>query len=361
MKENAAIGSWQFAILLFLSRMMQFFLAAPSAENMPGGVTAAIWLAVSAVTTVAVLVPAYLLGRKHQHKDFAKIAYEKGKVTGHFVSAVFALFALGALVQTVCAFSYFLASTAYPETSPGLFIVFTILVGGYGAAMGYEPTARFGGIVLAVFVIVGVAATVLLAPGAMWEYLRPPVYDSAQTQTRLWVRFTFGNLELAVLVYMLSIVKEKKNSVFFKWSAMALLAMEGTVILTTVVLGDYALTQRFPFYGTSRMVQGRLFEQLDLLIVFLWVFLAVVRIALYLGVMGKALAFFLPEKAKKFSTVIGMALTAVAAGICNLLPTALTKLNILYFAGGPVIITVIVLPLVLLILPGKGDHAHENH
>lgn len=43
MKGESAISSWQLAVLLFLSRVMQFFLAAPQNEQ-PGALTAALLL-----------------------------------------------------------------------------------------------------------------------------------------------------------------------------------------------------------------------------------------------------------------------------------------------------------------------------
>ena len=45
MKGESAISSWQLAVLLFLSRVMQFFLAAPQKEQ-PGALTAALLLPV---------------------------------------------------------------------------------------------------------------------------------------------------------------------------------------------------------------------------------------------------------------------------------------------------------------------------
>ena len=61
-------------------------------------------------------------------------------------------------------------------------------------------------------------------------------------------------------------------------------------------LGDYAKSQRFPFYTVTKIAEVSIFQRLDSLHVALWVFMALVRLSLFLEVAGKSLARMLPQQ-----------------------------------------------------------------
>ena len=111
MKGESAISSWQLAVLLFLSRVMQFFLAAPQNEQ-PGALTAALLLPASVAVSALLLLPAYFLLRRHPDKGLLDIAGERWGGAGLVYPVAFFLFSLCVLIQTTCAFSYFLTSVA---------------------------------------------------------------------------------------------------------------------------------------------------------------------------------------------------------------------------------------------------------
>ena len=106
MKGESAISSWQLAVLLFLSRVMQFFLAAPQNEQ-PGALTAALLLPASVAVSALLLLPAYFLLRRHPDKGLLDIAGERWGGAGLVYPAAFFLFSLCVLIQTTCAFPIF--------------------------------------------------------------------------------------------------------------------------------------------------------------------------------------------------------------------------------------------------------------
>ena len=93
MKGESAISSWQLAVLLFLSRVMQFFLAAPQNEQ-PGALTAALLLPASVAVSALLLLPAYFLLRRHPDKGLLDIAGERWGGAGLVYPVAFFLFSL---------------------------------------------------------------------------------------------------------------------------------------------------------------------------------------------------------------------------------------------------------------------------
>ena len=78
-----------------------------------------------------------------------------------------------------------------------------------------------------------------------------------------------------------------------------MVALAAIFLFTAAALGDYAKSQRFPFYTVTKIAEVSIFQRLDSLHVALWVFMALVRLSLFLEVAGKSLARMLPQKASK--------------------------------------------------------------
>ena len=354
MKGESAISAWQLAVLLFLSRVTHFFLAEPQREG-PQALTAAIWLPLSILASVLLLLPDYFLLQKNKGKGLLDIAGERWGRMGLLFPVVFLLFSICVLVQTACSFSYFLTSAAYPQSSPWTLILLIFVVAGYTASMGYEPTARFGSFVLVALMAAVLFVGVSVWPQAQWEFLRPPSYDGWQNQLRLFIRFTLGNVETVALLFLLPAVNKNGGGVFWKWSLLSFVVLDGIILFATAALGDYAGTQRFPFYAVTKIAELSIFQRLDSLHMAIWVFLALIRLALFLEVGGKSLARLLPQKASKYAVSVCTVVSALLSGFLIGLPNILEKLGNLFAGGIPVLLLTVLLPILLLLSKRKKE------
>lgn len=106
MKGESAISSWQLAVLLFLSRVMQFFLAAPQNEQ-PGALTAALLLPASVAVSALLLLPAYFLLAGIRIRGLLDIAGERWGGAGLVYPAAFFLFSLCVLIRPPALFPIF--------------------------------------------------------------------------------------------------------------------------------------------------------------------------------------------------------------------------------------------------------------
>lgn len=129
--------------------------------------------------------------------------------------------------------------------------------------MGYEPTARFGSFVLAALLLALLFVGISLWPQVQWEFLRPPSYDGWQSQLFLFINLTLGNVETAALLFLFPAVNQNKRSVFWKWSLLSVVTLAAIFLFTAVALGDYAKSQRFPFYTVTKIAEVSIFQRLD--------------------------------------------------------------------------------------------------
>ena len=220
--------------------------------------------------------------------------------------------------------------------------------------MGYEPTARFGSFVLAALLLALLFVGISLWPQVQWEFLRPPSYDGWQSQLFLFINLTLGNVETAALLFLIPAVNQNKRSVFWKWSLLSVVTLAAIFLFTAVALGDYAKSQRFPFYTVTKIAEVSIFQRLDSLHVALWVFITLVRLALFLEVSGKSLARMMPKKASKYAVAVCAALAAVLSGILTEKPDVLEALGNFFAGGVPVLLLTVLLPLLLLLSCRKG-------
>lgn len=133
-----------------------------------------------------------------------------------------------------------------------------------------------------------------------------------------------------------------------------MVALAAIFLFTAAALGDYAKSQRFPFYTVTKIAEVSIFQRLDSLHVALWVFMALVRLSLFLEVAGKSLARMLPQKASKYTVGACAALAAVLSGILTEKPDVLEKLGDLFAGGLPALLLTVLLPLLLLLSCRKG-------
>ena len=220
--------------------------------------------------------------------------------------------------------------------------------------MGYEPTARFGSFVLAALLLALLFVGISLWPQVQWEFLRPPSYDGWQSQLFLFINLTLGNVETAALLFLIPAVNQNKRSVFWKWSLLSVVTLAAIFLFTAAALGDYAKSQRFPFYTVTKIAEVSIFQRLDSLHVALWVFIMLVRLALFLEVSGKSLARMMPKKASKYAVAVCAALAAVLSGILTEKPDVLEALGNFFAGGVPVLLLTVLLPLLLLLSCRKG-------
>lgn len=341
------ISAPQLFVMLIISRMFSIFTYKPLRFNIGFG-TATAAIIVSAIINILIFVPALMLVNRFSGRnivDSAGLVHCNGAKIYSFLILIMCIFLC---TETLAQFEIFMASTIYITWAPIFFIVPTVLVCAYLCRLGVESLARlsgyvFGGLIFSVVAIavaaLGKVNTVWIEPAAFddfkgfWDYVADNVFHTTEIIPFLFlVSYTKGNL--------------KKWTVFFSVAIASLFEIVSFLVIST--LGNYRETVLFPFYTVSAMGQTTLSERFNAAFITLWVFMAVIKLCVYLFVSAKALRQIRNFKNDTIPLLI-ISLVVIATSI--LVTEQISYVNVMYsiiVTGIPVILLGVIYPLILV-------------
>ena len=354
MNRSSAISGAQLVTLLFISRIFDFLTYESSGKTRIEGTASLLAFPVGLALTALLLLPAFLLLRQNSGCGVIDCAYRYlGKRGGAPMAFLTGLFALSVAVDTVTGFEFFLSAGIY-SGAPAWFLVVTLTGAAvYAASMGYEPMSRVATIVFvgfwAAFLFMGAA----LVPEMDPVYLRPVNLGAGWEWAWLCIRQAAGNTETVALLFMISVINGKPSRCFWYWTGLMLAVLELVSLVSTMALGDYGASQRFPFYALTKIAEFSIFQRLDSLHVALWIFMAFIKTALYLRIAGESFRFLLPLWARSWVIPACGVPAVLAAVILTGEPRWADWLSSAVTGGVPVVALTLVLPLLLLFLQKK--------
>ncbi len=348
MIKKPKISAPQLFIMLLISRMFSIFTYKPLRFNIGFG-TATAAIIVSAIINILIFVPALMLVKRFNGRnivDSAGLVHNNGAKIYSFLILITCIFLC---TETLAQFEIFMASTIYITWAPVFFIVPTVLICAYLCRLGVESLARlsgyvFGGLILSIVAIiiaaVGKINTVWIEPAAFddfkgfWEYVADNVFHTTEIIPFLFLAsYSKGNL--------------KKGTIFFSVSIAALFEVVSFLVIST--LGNYRETVLFPFYTVSAMGQTTLSERFNAAFITLWVFMAVIKVCVYLFVSAKALRQIRNFKNDTIPLLIISAIIIIASLFVT---EQISYVNVMYsiiVTGVPVILLGVAYPLLLLV------------
>lgn len=355
MVQNKAyrISSAQLIIVLFLSRFFTLMTYQPTQQAV-GGSTVLLTIPLSALAAVAVMLPFLWLYQKAQ-ADPLTCAFRVSQSYGVVSSIILGLFCLFMTAYSVSHFQFFMVSTVYPQEQPWIFIVSMLAVAAYGAKMGLEALSRMGVLVFWALIAVTALLLVALIPNVRSVYLTNPLFEGYRAITAGTFGALANNAELVLFMLLLSRTKEKGGKVLSQWLILVTIWFVLFSFLTLTVLGDYVKARIFPVYSLTSVAQFSFFGRMDLLHIFLWIFIAFVRVTLYLYCTNLCLRRIFPKLSRGWGITI---CTVLLIGLASLLSSQLSLFDMagrLLMTGIPLGLAVVVFPLLTLLFPSaKG-------
>lgn len=346
------ITSNQLLIMLITSRMFSMFAYKPQRYNV-GTLSAALAIAVSVLVNIAVFLPALFLLRRFPRRNISDIGYLKwGKWAGIY-SIVLMLIGLFLSVECLTQFEIFMSSTIYLNAAPIFFVLPMTAVSFFICRLGIEALARmsnfvFGGLVLAIIVI---SLSALPKIDLIW--IEPLRSSSSMGFWELVADNVAHTTEVLPFMIFASYTKGKtpKGAVLF--AVIVGLLFEITSFVSRTTLGNYRETVLFPFYTVASFAENTLTERFNAAFIVLWVFMAVIKLCVYLLFAGKCLRNLFRFR----SDTLPLLFCACAVVGLTLITTGnIRYADIMYgviVSGLPILLPAILFPAGFL-LTGKG-------
>lgn len=307
--QEKLIDGRQLMLLLVLGRMFSTMTYSPGKEAVPGSVTLVSQLFALGLELL-LLTPLFLVARRSKGRNTHDLALCKNTPAGHFCALLGLVFSSFQAAQTLTVQADFLAGTIYrlPSRSGLLFALWGGVI--YAVWLGLESFSRLSMGVFLVFILLTAVLFLQSLPRIDFINLHNPFGDGIRPIVRgtLLSAARCGELGAAVLLFP-SVRKSPARwtaGATFVWTGFALILS----FLVLTVLGNFAALRSYPVYtlaltGSELSVFGRP----DALLLLVWIFLAVIRGALFLWLGAKCI-FLLTSKGPFFciGTVGGLVL-----------------------------------------------------
>ncbi len=246
-----------------------------------------------------IVIPLIKLYGKTDGTGVIQAAFAKSRTAGSAASAGYLLFCLFILFVTVGDFAFFLQytfSSAYSEWAVA--IVFS-LAAVYVASMGISSGARTA-VVVAFITILGIVLVLIGFRGNIdFRVLNLAVENKESLLARGISQSLSFSDELVLFALLLPYLKSKPGKTVYSYIGAKAVLSAAIIISIAVILGDFAIDSKLPFFALSAYSKNGIIERFDSFFLMFWVMCALIKAAVTLMCISDCLGFLFPRAPKK--------------------------------------------------------------
>lgn len=297
--------------------------------------------------------------KRFPNDDPCTLVVSRSKWAGRGVCTLYLAYFLTVSFYVIGTFTYFM-DYYFSDYIPRLMIVLSVAACGiYVAMSGLGVIGKTGTVLFVLFLFV----TSVLVISSLEDFtfvdfhlaegnVGKGIFHSAVSEL---ARSSY----LAVIVFLLPSTKGNaaKTSVYFLLTRLAL--VEIVLGFITMILGDYTLLAKLPFFALAAFSRTAIIERYDAAVMGVWVMLSVYKLGVYFHCSGRCLRYVFP-KLGSGSGVIITAVIPAAATLFWLLPHKWESIAYAGLSPIPLIFLGGVIPLLCLIFVKKGARSDEK-
>lgn len=305
------ISAFQFYALLFLMKLLTTITHTPSNSKGVMATDTIISAVLGLLFVFIVSLPLMMLLKKNKDKSIVDIAFEKNDLLGKILSAFCCIVLFYYTITNLLRLDLFTGSIVFPETNVNYFIVFVVLVCGYGAYMGFEALGRSA--VLSLVPVLTALAFVFFTLFCRVNYLNftPPLESGVYPVLSTALGYTGRMIELLAVALLFPYVSGERIKGFYWWMGLQTFVTFLFFFFKTGVMGDFASSQLFPMHSLSALAEFAMFKRLDALITGIWLICAFLKISVFIFLQMNLLMRILPKAKKEYILIIICVVTAI--------------------------------------------------
>lgn len=230
-------------------------------------------------------VPFFLLFHRHPDKDPVECAtLVFGRAGGAAVGIYYLLYFLILAAMTQSNFYFFYVNSFIVEAKYYQVIIPLLIVCIYGAIKGIETIARFGNLVIVVFLIVITVLALSLIPVINLRNVFPVFYSGPDIFFKSLLDQINLSYQMVLLAFLLPFLKRdvKKGKLYTIWNVSSSLLLFLIFFLIVTVLGPFGAKQFSPIDTLTVNSAVYVFERLDQVDMISWILNTVLIVALCL-------------------------------------------------------------------------------
>ncbi|WP_124098057.1 GerAB/ArcD/ProY family transporter [Ruminococcus sp. Marseille-P6503] len=293
------------------------------------------------------LIPLIKLYAKTNGKGIIETAFAKSRTAGCAAAVIYLLFSIFILFITIGDFAFFLRysfASTYSEWS--VVLVFS-LASVYVASMGVSSGARTA----VVTAFITVAGTLLVITGFKGVIDFRALNLAAENRGEMLADGILSSFsrsdELVLLALLLPYLKSKPGKTVYSYIAAKAVLSTVIIIAIAVILGDFAIDTKLPFFALSAYSKNRIFERFDAFFLMFWVMCALIKASVALICISDCFRFLFPKTDKK----LWLFLPAFFCGSADIILIMLDKWEVIsYKAFSNILIVILVAALPLAVM-----------
>lgn len=320
----------------------------------------------STAVQAILMIPAVMFGRRMINDNPCTLAVSKNKPAGYLVTAAYMIFFMISAFMVIGNFAYFMDyyfSGYIPRLIAVICIVLAAVYLGQMKTGVLGKTAAAAGacfILLTVIVVAGSMTDLRLYNFHLAEdSIAKPLFNAAKAE------FARGD-SLVLFAFLLPEIKSRDShagsecgKTMWLYLGIKIVVLEVILALITVILGDYALVTKLPFFSLAAYSKTDMIERYDAAFLFVWVIITVIKLGAMLHCAGKCIRIYAP----KLNSMGAVSLSAVIPAVFSLFYLLPHKWEgIAYKEGGLlwIIILAIVIPALMLVFVRKGGFVGDG-
>lgn len=314
MKKTEKITSCQLLVMIFIGKVFFFMMYTPKVNKSAESSVYMLSQILALPLIFLTLLPFYYMEKNEKGHNLLTLTGFVNKNLGKIVSLAYWGYLIFVVVNSGINFDFYLTSAVYPESKSRIFIVTLILSALYCALIGIEPLARFSGFVIGAVVIGGIFIFLPLLKEVNLSYVHlPDEIKLGDFLSALYLSVVSKN-EFALLYILNDSVKGNISKGVSKYVIGEIAFFEMVTFFTLAVFGSNSKMVMFPLYMLSNMAKISVLERTDALHAVIWVFVAFVKVSLFLIAASKILSeqFNLSYKKAVFlNTAVSMIISII--------------------------------------------------
>ena len=327
MDKKNSIGAGQLVCLFFVAHSSAVLTGTQlqGAGNPQGLLLAAPF---SLVLSILSLLPVLLLRTRHEGMSVLDCArFRFSNAGGAVFCALYGLYFLYTPSLAVARYNIYVSSTMLPQAQFFLLAFAVAATACYGAFLGLEALARASGFIMVAIVAALIFLFCALIPRLDLLNYTPPDSAAWNDAAHNGLSVFSGTAELALPVVLLPFAKGRPRGRFLFWLIGEAVLVVLIGFFVTGVLGSYAATQPFPFYGASTFAEAGSLQRLDALYAAIWTAGLFVRVSVFLIAFSLCISGLWGKKAGKFSLFLGAAVIFATGTVLSGFPQLLAALS----------------------------------
>ena len=318
-----------------------------------------IGLLISTVIQALLIFPVLIFHKHYLNDNICTLSMSKNRFVGIAVTILYLLFFMGVAFIVIGNFSYFM-DYYFSNYIPRIMIVISCtLVAIYLGKMNITVIGKAGAIALTLFAIF----TVIIVSSSIQNFHFSNFHLAVESVPKSLIgaiKTEFArNRDLVVFAFLLPDIKGKASRVAWWYFAVKVVVIEVILGFITIILGDFALITKLPFFSLAAYSHTQIVERYDAAFMSIWVIMAIVKLGTYFHCSARCIKLCIPKIPFVTSVIISGAIPTAAA-LYFLIPHKWESIAYYQGGGGAILLLYVIVPLILLLFVKKGGYHDEK-